>query len=269
MRRSCRISDQSPLTPTREFQSEARTLGLTWHPASDAFKFNVSRPDPIIKFTKRAILSRVAQLFDPLGWLSPVTIIGKVFIQTLWRSNLGWDETLPQALIQQWKTFDEDLRGVSEFSIPRWLGTSSSSQGLELHGFSDASQDALGAVLYVRSISNFADATVTLLVAKSKVAPLKKQTISRLELAAAVLLVRLLTRVRSILSYQHVPAHLWVDSSICLAWIRGHPSQWQEFVANRVAVIKELAPDAQWHHISGCENPADCISQGLFPSAMQ
>lgn len=263
------LQNLSTLASTRELQSEARTLGLTWHPASDAFKFHVSRSDPIIKFTKRAILSRVAQLFDPLGWLSPVTIIGKIFIQNLWRSNLGWDDTLPPTLIQQWKSFDEDLRGVSEFSIPRWLGTSVSSQGLELHGFSDASQDALGAVLYIRSISNYADATVTLLMAKSKVAPLKRQTISRLELAATVLLARLLTRARSILNYQHIPAHLWVDSSVCLAWIRGHPSQWQEFVANRVAAIKEIAPDARWHHVAGWENPADCVSRGLPPNRLQ
>lgn len=208
----------------QELQVEARILGLTWHPASDSFKFHVSRSDPISKFTKRIILSRVAQLFDPLGWLSPVTIIGKVFIQNLWRSNLGWDDTLPQSLIQDWTRFDEELRGVSEFSIPRWLGTSSSSQGLELHGFLDASQDALGAVLYIRSISNFADAKITLLMAKSKVVPLKKQTIPRLELTAAVLMTRLLACVRSILNFQHVPVHLWVDSSVCLAWIREHPS---------------------------------------------
>lgn len=161
-----------------------------------------------MNFTKRAILSRVSQLFDPLGWLSPVTILGKLFIQTLWRSNIGWDDQLPQSLIEEWTQFDADLRGVSEYSIPRWLGTSSSRQGLELHGFSDASQNALGAVLYLRTIQNSADAKVTLLAAKSKVVPLKKQTIPRLELAAAVLLARLLTRVRTILNFHHVPAHL-------------------------------------------------------------
>lgn len=124
-------------------------------------------------------------------------------------------------------------------------------------------------MLYIRTIQTFADAKVTLLVAKSKVAPLKKQTIPRLELAAAVLLSRLLARVRDILGLQHVSAHLWVDSSVSLAWIRGHPSQWQEFVANRVAVIQELVPDARWHHVAGSENPADCVSRGLSPSLLQ
>lgn len=162
----------------------------------------------------------------------------------------------------QWIAFDEDLRKVAAFSIPRWLGTTSTSQALELHGFLDASQDALGAVIYLRTFSEFADATVTLLTAKSKVAPLKKQTILRLELSAAVLLVRLLARVRTILGYASAPAHLWTDSSVCLAWIRGHSSQWKEF--NRVAAIHELAPDARWHHIAGTKNPADCASRGLL-----
>ncbi|KMQ86362.1 gag-pol protein [Lasius niger] len=263
------IADSSQCSSARELQSEARTLGLTWHPASDSFKFHVSRSDPIVKLTKRSILSKIAQLFDPLGWLAPVTILGKMFIQQLWKLNIEWDDPLPPSLAQQWNQFDEDLRGVSEYSIPRWLGTSTSTQGVEFHGFSDASQDALGAVLYIRTIQTFTDAKVTLLAAKSKVAPLKKQTIPRLELAAAVLLSRLLARVRTILGLQHVPAHLWVDSSVSLAWIRGHPSQWQEFVANRVAVIQELVPDARWHHVAGSENPADCVSRGLSPSLLQ
>ncbi|KMQ88605.1 pao retrotransposon peptidase [Lasius niger] len=160
---------------------EARTLGLTWHPASDSFKSHVSRSDAIVKLTKRSILSKIAQLFDPLGWLASVTILGKMFIQQLWKLNIKWDDPLPPSLAQQWNRYDADLRGVSEYSIPRWLGTSTSTQGFEFHGFSDSSQDALGAVLYIRTIQTFADAKVTLLVAKSK-APLKKQTIPRLEL---------------------------------------------------------------------------------------
>lgn len=191
-----------------------------------------------------------------------------MLLQRLWKSNIGWDDPLPPSFAHQWTRFDEDLQGVSEYLIPRWLGTSSDTDGLEFHGFSDASQNALGAMLYLRTIQTFADVKVSFLVAKSKVTPLKKQTIPRLELAA-VLLSRLLARTRNILNLPHVPAHFWIDSSVSLAWIRGHPSKWQEFVANRVAVIQELAPDARWHHVAGSENPADCVSRGLSPSLLQ
>ncbi|XP_011330107.1 uncharacterized protein LOC105275148 [Ooceraea biroi] len=250
---------------TREFDAETRMLGLTWHPSSDTFHFRVSQSDSSVTPTKRIVLSRVSQLFDPLGWLSPVTILGKIFIQSLWKAQVGWDEPLSPSLSLQWMEFSRELCNVQAYAIPRWLHTRSDSQTLELHGFSDASQNALGAVIFLRTFSDIDDVKVTLVAAKSKVAPLKKQTIPRLELSAAVLFVRLLARIRSILKYHHVPAHLWVDSSVCLAWIRGCPFQWQEFVANRVAVIQELAPDARWHHVIGTENPADCASRGLLP----
>ncbi|KMQ83680.1 hypothetical protein RF55_19360 [Lasius niger] len=136
---------------------------------------------------------------------------------------------------------------------------------VELHGFSDASQDALGAVIYIRTFHDYADAKVVLLAAKSKVAPVKRQTTPRLELSAAVLLARLLARVRNILDYRHVSSHLWTDSTVSLAWIKGHPSKWKEFISNRVAAIQELAPDARWHHVVGVDNPADCLSRGLSP----
>lgn len=129
------------------------------------------------------------------------------------------------------------------------MGCFSSSSGIELYGFSDASQNALGAVFYLRTLHDFADATVVLITAKSKVAPIKKQTIPRLEFSSVVLLARLLSRVRRILGYQYVPAHLWTDSSVSLAWIQGHSSRWKKFVSNRVAVIQDLVPTARWHHL--------------------
>lgn len=79
---------------------------------------------------------------------------------------------------------------------------------MEFHGFSDAPQDALGAVFYIRTFHEYADAKIVLLAAKSKVAPVKRQTIPRLELSAAVLLARLLVRVQDILDLKHTPAHL-------------------------------------------------------------
>jgi len=263
------LVEPSKISTSREFQTETRTLGLVWQPANDSFKFHASLSDSTGLVTKRSILSRISQLFDPLRWLAPVTITGKIFIQQLWKAQVGWDDPLPPSLSQQWTTFNEELKGVTEFSIPRWLGCSSSSSGIELHGFSDASQNALGAVIYLRTLHGFADATVVLITAKSKVAPVKKQTIPRLELSAAVLLVRLLARVRQSLGYQYVPAHFWTDSTVSLVWIQGNPSRWKEFIANRVAAVQELVPDARWHHVAGADNPADCVTRGLSPSQLR
>lgn len=113
------LVNPSSISITRELQNETRTLGLVWQPATDSFKFDVSLSESPGLITKGSVLSRIAQLFDPLGWLALVAIIGKVFIQQLWKAQIGWDDPLPPSLSQQWATFDEELKSVTELSIPR------------------------------------------------------------------------------------------------------------------------------------------------------
>jgi hypothetical protein len=124
-------------------------------------------------------------------------------------------------------------------------------------------------VIYLRVLDDTNCARVfSLIAAKSKVAPLKRTTIPRLELSAAVLLVRLHEKVSKALEFQNLPIHLWIDSTVALTWIQGHPSRWKEFVANRVSLIQDITPTARWHHVAGEENPADCASRGLSPDKL-
>jgi len=98
---------------------------------------------------------------------------------------------------------------------------------------------------------------------------MRRVTIARLELSAAVLLSQLILRVQTCLNYCQLPVHLWTDSAVALACIRGDPAKWKDFVGNRVALIQELVPQAQWHHVPGTENPADLASRGLFPRELR
>ncbi|XP_011859788.1 PREDICTED: uncharacterized protein LOC105557211 [Vollenhovia emeryi] len=193
-------------------------------------------------------------------------------MQRLWTETLDWDDPLPPRLASEFEGFDLSLASVPSLSVPRWIGVTRSILGIEIHGFSDASQEALAAVVYIRVyirvLAEFDEVRVNLLAAKSKVAPLAKQTIPRLELSAAVLLVRLVRRVSAVLNLETAPVHLWVDSSVALTWLRGSPAQWKEYVANRVALAHELLPRAHWHHVSGAENPADCASRRLSPQLL-
>ncbi|XP_076652424.1 uncharacterized protein LOC143358834 [Halictus rubicundus] len=243
-------------------------LGILWHPQSDSFTFTSCSTIAQSRPTKRLVLSRVSQLFDPLGWIAPVVVRGKIFIQELWSAKLGWDEPLPDELVSQWNKFEKDLQDISSISVPRWLGYSASSSVVELHGFSDASQSALGAVIYLRVITDLNDARVTLVTAKTRVAPLKKVTVPRLELSAALLLVRQISITRKTLDLDKIPIHLWTDSTVALAYIRGDARRWGDYVRNRVTEIQELS-NCQWHHISGKDNPADCVSRGLSPTELK
>ncbi|XP_029170207.1 uncharacterized protein LOC114939928 [Nylanderia fulva] len=242
------------------------TLGLRWHPQDDQFSF-VLRPPSIKEYTKRHVLSETARLFDPMGWLAPVVIRAKILIQTTWLQGLDWDAPLPTADAHRWQQLLGDLHLLDRLRIPRWLGTGRGDSSLQLHGFADASERGYAAAVYLR-IAEKEGTSVKLLMAKSKVAPVKQVTLPRLELCAAALLTTLTQHVQTTLDLTDTPTHLWSDSKVTLQWIQGHASRWKTFVANRVSHIQTLLPNALWRHVAGQDNPADCASRGVTPSEL-
>lgn len=242
------------------------TLGMSWNPSSDMFHFNWTTPPPV-KITKRTTLSTIAKLFDPLGFLAPIIISGKIFIQDLWSLKLGWDDHLPSHLADKWNKFQQNLEELNSLSFPRWFGTTSQTP-IEIHGFCDASQHALSAAVYIKSSDQNREIQTALVCAKTKVAPLKKLTIPRLELSSAVLLIKLIKHLIKILNFENYPIHLWTDSAISYTWINNHPSRWKEFIQNRVCYIQEAVPSAKWYFIPGKENPADFATRGFTPTQL-
>ncbi|XP_067205381.1 uncharacterized protein [Linepithema humile] len=242
------------------------TLGLRWHPATDEFSFAVPEAT-LVDVTKRSVLSFTARLFDPLGWLAPVVVRAKISFQATWLLGLNWDDPLDEAAGRQWHAYAEELPQLECLRVPRWLDVASSVDDAEVHGFADASERAYAAVLYIR-IGCGDSWRTSLISAKTKVAPLKTVSLPRLELCAASLLAKLTSQVCATLGLNRIPIHLWSDSTVALGWIRGHPTRWKTFVANRVADIQTRVPDALWHHVPGLENPADCASRGLSPGEL-
>lgn len=226
--------------------------------------------EPLTRVTKRAIVSEISRLFDPLGLVGPVIVKAKIFIQQLWKLKLSWDESLPSEHHTAWKRYRAELLNITKLSIPRKVIQSSAVQQHELHIFCDASQVAYGACAYIRTISQSGEISSHLLTAKSRVCPLKAVTIPRLELCAALLGSKLMTVVvqslHGTLKFNRI--FLWSDSSIVLSWIqsKGSTDTWKVFVANRVEEIRELTETRDWRHIDGSKNPADLISRGLSVS---
>lgn len=206
-------------------------------------------------------------MYDPLGWVIPVIITAKIFIQRLWLRKVTWDEALPDELLDQWRNYHSQLTAIKNISIPRWNGQGSDTLRYEIHGFSDASSAAYGATVYLRVLTLDGSVKSTLILAKSKVVPLKPISIPRLELTAALLLSRCVTFASASLTVEAIPCHCWTDSTVTLTWIRHHPSKWKSFVANRVYAIQTQLPNATWHHVSSSQNPADLASRGV--SAVQ
>ena len=112
-----------------------------------------------------------------------------------------------------------------------------------MHGFSDASELAYGACIYLRSVSDVGQVKTQLLTAKSRVTPLKAPSIPRLELCAAVLLSELVDKTKKCLTYNIEAMYLWSDSTI--QWSQSCSREWATFVENRVGIIQKLTPVSQ------------------------
>lgn len=110
--------------------------------------------------------------------------------------------------------------------------------------------------------------SVNLITSKTKVSPVQKITVPRLELCGAVLLVKLLTKVKSALRIDGISCHAWSDSMVVLAWLRKLPCHWKTFVANRVSQIQNVLGPSNWKYVPSAENPADVSSRGIMPSQL-
>ncbi|XP_073963072.1 uncharacterized protein [Choristoneura fumiferana] len=176
------------------------TLGLGWNPSNDCLHFQVKHVEQKSKITKRSVMSNSFKTFDPLGLLSPVIIQSKMMLQRLWQQQVDWDQPVPQDIEKEWIRYASNLPFILNLQLNRHV-LCDDPKLIELHSFSDASERAYGACIYMRSINVNNDVTVQLLCAKSKVAPLKPTTIPRLELCAALLAAKLCKAVTSSLRY--------------------------------------------------------------------
>ncbi|XP_035217014.1 uncharacterized protein LOC118190424 [Stegodyphus dumicola] len=250
---------------TQEYSFESResvvkTLGMLWKPKDDhlTFKTAVNNQD---SFTKRQVLSEIAKLLDPLGLIGPVATRAKIFMQRLWLLKLDWNEELPPKELCEWKKFLSQLQLIDQLNIPRYVLTEYSVR-TEIHGFSDASEKAYGAAIYIRCITTDGMNYSNLHCSKSRVSPLKPVTIPRLELCRALLLCRLVSKVIKALQLSIDDVYLWCDSIIVLAWINTPVYKLKTFVSNRIAEIQTLSHQFKWGHVASKENPADIISRG-------
>ena len=126
-------------------------MGISWQHVPDTFHFKIDINRTSEAKTKRQVLSEITRLFDPLGWLSPIVVKFKCFVQEMWKRQLTWDAKLPDTLLVQWEHLQKDLRTLTTCRISQRLVTKNElGHSLELHVFCDASKNAYAAAVYSR-----------------------------------------------------------------------------------------------------------------------
>ena len=129
---------------------------------------------------------------------------------------------------------------VNEITVDRSGLSRGQPIGIQLNGFCDSSEKAFGACLYLRSVHQQDEVTTKLLCSKSRVVPVKKISLPRLELCAALLFAQLGQKRVPALNLQINKTVLWTDSAIVHSWLAMTADKWEPFVANRVNQIQEL-----------------------------
>ena len=245
-----------------------RALGVQWNVQADTFSFKIaSKEKPA---TRRGILSIVSSIYDPLGFVSPCSVPAKAILQDLCLKGLGWDDHIPELSKQKWETWLRELPKLERFEIPRCFKPPdfSNVQNHELHHFSDASSQGYGAVSYLRQIDVNGKVHCSLIMAKSRLAPLKAMMIPRMELSAAVLATRLDQMIRRELDLSVDSSTFWTDSTYVLQYIENKDKRFQIFVANRVSAILDQSAATQWRYVETSLNPADEASRGMTVDAL-
>ncbi|XP_055714216.1 uncharacterized protein LOC129808461 [Phlebotomus papatasi] len=245
---------------------ESKTLGIIWNPREDEFKFRVAEDLQSTPVTKRNILSKIARIFDPCGLIAPVVTSAKVIMQVLWRKGLEWDDEVPECLDRQWKAFVGDLKNVDDLCIPRWICAVENPVKKELHAFSDASNLAYGAAVYLIYEDSNHRRCSGLVSAKSRLNPISSKddhaqslTIPKAELSGAELAVQLMSAVGESLGIQE--RYYWTDAKVVLYQIHSKAHR-DVFVRNRVMKIRSFSTPSQWRHVPTKQNPADVLSRG-------
>ena len=247
-------------TPDKEM-----ILGLKWDVRTDLVSINADRISSLIgkqPKTKRQFWSFVAQVYDPLGFLAPYTTLAKLLTREVSAVCKGWDSKLPQDLSEKVARWMEDFALVPTLTFPRHVGMNAAKLQ-QLVCFCDASQQALGAAIYLRSTDMEGEVVVNLITSKSRIAPSPTQTIPRLELTAAVLGVNLMSHVQK--TYPEISkenTYYFSDSRNVVFWIHNGSRSVPTYVANRLDTIFKHTEAPQWIHVDTEENSGDLPSRG-------
>ena len=235
-----------------------KVLGLNWDTFNDkfVFEFQAIFYDAVqLAVTKRNVLKISSTIFDPLGFILPITLPLKLIFKKICLEKLNWDDELPTSLKRQWTHYLNELNSLQKVSVNRHVLCCC--RDVELHGFCDSSGSAYCAVVYVKTVCSHG-VTLKFWTGKCRVVPMKKLSIPRLELLACLLLAKLMVSVVEAVKGEVNVKDIfcWTDSQIAIWWIKQCEKNWNVWVQNRVEKIRSLL-DKNWLFVSTDENPAD------------
>ena len=240
-----------------------RALGMHWSVENDSLEFRVILKD--LPLTRRSVLGTISSIYDLLGLVSSFVLPGRKVLQKIVNEGGCWDDSLPQILRVEWEKWRIELLALQNLKVkrcykPEGFQVASST----LHCFSDASDYGYGQASYLQQVSKDGEVSVSLVMAKSRVVPLKTPTtVPRMETTAGFTSCKVGTLLKEELGIPDLSVKYWVDSTIVLGYIRNETKRFRTYVANRVKKIRSMTAKEDWGHVYTHLNPADDCSRRL------
>ena len=230
-----------------------KILGVKWNDRDDNFIFDLDEIvtatiDTQQALTKRIMLRTLSSFFDPLGILQPIIVGLKIMFQEACKFTKDWDQVLSNDIQQKWFEHINEIIQLKSIKVNRTytkIDPSDPISNYKFHGFSDASDEAYGACIYLKPIHESGNIQTSLITSKSKVAPIKlktddPETTPRLELLGNFLLSRLTNTVVDALKHRYKAERIfyWTDSTATLSWIKTN-KETKAFIENRINEIRK------------------------------
>ena len=264
-------------------ERQGAVLGMDWDPAKDLFickvKVNLSKkvgagrklPDLEYKdipsiadvvFTRRLALQVASQIWDPLGLLVPYTMKLKILMKELVDHEKKWDEPLPEPFQRKWRNLVCLMVQTEPIHFPRSINLEAAVGRPEIIAFFDGSDQAFGAVVYIRwRTANPEQFLTNLVTSKGRVTPKGGTTTPRSELSGLIVAVRVISKVVRALSYTSRPIRVTVagDSKCSVTAVDTNCAALNPYFANRALEVVEAQNEwGRRYSRVNVENPALC-----------
>ena len=170
-----------------------KALGIFWEIGEDAFIFKIKLDERVL--TKRVMLSVISSIYDPLGFAAPFVLEGRKILQSLCEQNVKWDVKVCNDVQQSWNKWKRKLKQIEQLHVQRYFKPADFGDvtSVSFHHFSDVSELGYGQCSYIRMVSKKGQIHWRLLLGKARVVPKKFVSITRLELTATTLSVKVVS----------------------------------------------------------------------------
>ena len=266
-------------------------LGVSWSPEEDLITFRVTlnfskkrhgdRTGPNLErdslpeslpsiLTKRLVLQQVMMIYDPMGLVSPFTLLAKIYLRETWQLGLDWDDALPPQLYKKWADFFQKLFLLEDLRFPRSLRPSTAVGDPWLIILSDGSDKAYGCAAYVRWNCSDGSVHTQLILSKSRIAPVDKVSTPRMELNGALLSKRCRTAISKEMRYKFERVIQLVDSETVLNMLHKTSYRFQVYEGVRIGEIQAATQGdmTEWAWMPGAKNTADWLTRGRNPEEL-